>query len=89
MALTKVEKDKIKENFSLHENDSGSVEFQLALLTERIKQITKHLSEFKKDNAGKRGLLMLVAQRRSLLKYLMAKDVDRYKAIVLRLNLKK
>ena len=89
MALTKIEKDKIKKNFSLHENDSGSVEFQLALLTERIKQITQHLSEFKKDNAGKRGLLMLVAQRRSLLKYLMAKDVDRYKAIVLRLNLKK
>ena len=89
MALSKSEKDRIKKEFGLSAEDSGSTELQLAMLTERIRQITGHLAEFKQDNAGKRGLLKLVAQRRTLLKYLTKKDPSRYKEIIKRLGLKK
>lgn len=89
MALSKVEKDTIKKAFALNSEDTGSSELQIALLTERIKQITGHLAQFKQDSAGKRGLLKLVAKRRSLLQYLAKKDANRYKEIIKRLDLKK
>jgi len=89
MALSKSEKDSIKKEFGLGAEDSGSTEVQVALLTERIRQVTEHLSKFKQDNAGKRGLLKMVAQRRTLLKYLTKKDPSRYKEIIKRLGLKK
>lgn len=89
MALTKTEKDRIKQDFGANPTDTGSTELQIAMLTERITQITAHLALFKQDNAGKRGLLTLVARRRSLLKYLAKKDTERYKNILSRLNLKR
>jgi small subunit ribosomal protein S15 len=89
MALKKVEKDRIKQDFAENSNDTGSTELQIAMLTERITQITAHLALFKQDNAGKRGLLTLVSRRRALLKYLAKKDAERYKNILSRLNLKR
>ena len=89
MALSKDEKDRIKKEFAINPEDTGSTELQIAMLTVRIKQITGHLSQFKHDFAGKRGLLKLVAQRRTLLKYLTKKDPKRYKEIIKRLGLKK
>lgn len=89
MALTKSEKERIKQEFALNPEDTGSAELQIALLTERITQITTHLGQFKQDNAGKRGLLKLVARRRALLKYLSKKDVEQYKNIINRLALKR
>lgn len=89
MSLSKREKEQIQKEFARKPEDTGSTEVQVAMLTERINQITKHLSEFKQDKAGKRGLLKLVAQRRSLLQYLAKKDASRYKELIQRLGLKK
>ena len=72
-----------------HEGDTGSPEVQIALLTERIAHLTEHLKVHKKDNHSRRGLLMMVGQRRSLLKYLEGIDVERYRAIVEKLGLRK
>jgi len=89
MALSKIEKDQIKKEFAASPNDTGSTELQIAMLTKRIAQITEHLSQFKQDSAGRRGLLKLVAQRRTLLKYLAKKDPNRYKELIQRLGLKR
>jgi len=89
MSLSKNEKNKIKKEFALSPEDTGSTELQIAMLTRRIVQITDHLSQFKQDAAGKRGLLKLVAQRRTLLRYLAKKDSNRYKEIIKRLGLKR
>ncbi len=73
----------------LHESDTGSPEVQIALLTERIKHLTEHLRYHKKDHHSRRGLLMLVARRRRLLDYVRANDVERYRAIIARLGLRR
>ncbi len=76
-------------NFQLHGNDTGSADVQIALLTERISHLTEHLKTHKKDHSSRRGLLQLVARRRSLLDYLKATAVERYQALIEKLNLRK
>ena len=75
--------------YAVHDGDTGSPEVQIALLTERIKALTDHLSTFPKDNHSRRGLLKLVGQRRRLLAYLLKKDNARYRAVIGRLGLRR
>ncbi|WP_369688869.1 30S ribosomal protein S15 [Carboxydothermus pertinax] len=75
--------------YQLHEKDTGSPEVQIAILTERIMQLTEHLKVHKKDFHSRRGLLKMVGQRRALLNYLKRKDFERYRAIVEKLGLRK
>jgi small subunit ribosomal protein S15 len=82
-------KTTIKEDYRLHERDTGSVEVQAALLTERIKQLTEHLREHGKDHSSRRGLIMLVNKRRRLLDYLNRKDNSRYRELIERLGLRR
>lgn len=89
MSLNKEKKNKIIKDFKLTENDTGSPEVQIALLTERITMITEHLQEHKKDIHSRKGLIQLVSKRRRLLDYLMKKDFERYKKILKELNLRR
>jgi small subunit ribosomal protein S15 len=73
----------------LHDSDTGSPEVQIAILTERINQLTDHLKSHKKDHHSRRGLLMLVGRRRRLLDYVRAKDVERYRTIIAKLGLRR
>jgi small subunit ribosomal protein S15 len=73
----------------LHETDTGSTEVQVALLTARINHLTEHLKVHKKDHHSRRGLLMLVGQRRRLLDYLRSNDVERYRALIAKLGLRR
>ena len=82
-------KQEIIEKFALHEGDTGSPEVQIALLTERINHLNEHLKLHKKDHHTRRGLLKMVGQRRGLLNYLKEKDIERYRAILASLNLRK
>ncbi|MBQ2661620.1 MAG: 30S ribosomal protein S15 [Clostridia bacterium] len=82
-------KQEIIERFKLHEGDTGSPEVQVALLTERINHLNEHLKLNKKDHHSRRGLLKMVGKRRGLLNYLKEKDIERYRAIVAALNLRK
>jgi small subunit ribosomal protein S15 len=82
-------KTEIIEKFRKHESDTGSPEVQVALLTERINQLTQHFTVHKKDHHSRRGLLKLVGQRRRLLDYLRAKDINRYRNIIKELGLRK
>lgn len=75
--------------FQLHEKDTGSADVQVALLTRRIAQLTDHLKTHAKDHSSRRGLLKMVAQRRSLLDYLSKSKSDRYKSVIDKLNLRK
>ncbi len=84
----KVTSENVK-GLQLHDKDTGSADVQIALLTERIAHLTEHLKSHVKDHASRRGLLMLVARRRSLLDYLARTANDRYKAILAKLNLRK
>jgi len=84
----KVTSESVK-GLQLHDKDTGSADVQIALLTERIAHLTEHLKSHVKDHASRRGLLMLVARRRSLLDYLQRTANDRYKAILAKLNLRK
>lgn len=84
-----VKKQEIIAKFQQHEGDTGSPEVQIALLTERIVHLTEHLKTHKKDFHSRRGLLMLVGQRRNMLNYLKSKDVDRYRKIVTDLGLRR
>ena len=77
------------EGFRLHERDTGSADVQIALLTERINQLTEHLQKNKKDHSSRRGLLMMVGQRRRLLDYLHNTDVTRYQSITKKLKLRR
>ena len=76
-------------SYRLHETDTGSPEVQIALLTERINHLTEHLKSHKKDHHGRRGLLMLVGRRRRLLDYVKKNDVERYRALIARLGLRR
>jgi small subunit ribosomal protein S15 len=89
MALNVEQKQEIIEKYKLHEHDSGSAEVQIALLTERIRQLTEHFQVHKKDHASRRGLLKLVGRRRKLLDYLKNKKVENYRAMLKQLNLRK
>ncbi len=89
MALSMEDKKKIIEEFKLHDKDTGSPEVQVALLTARIKYLTEHFKVHKHDFHSRNGLLKLVGQRRRLLNYLRKKDVNRYKELIKRLNLRK
>ena len=73
----------------VHENDTGSPEVQIALLTDRVNQLTEHLKVHKKDHHSRRGLLMLVGRRRRLLDYLRRNDVERYRALIAKLGLRR
>jgi small subunit ribosomal protein S15 len=75
--------------YRLHDTDTGSPEVQIALLTERINHLTEHLKSHKKDHHSRRGLLMLVGRRRRLLDYVRANDVERYRALIARLGLRR
>jgi len=89
MVLAKEKKQAIVENFHRHDKDTGSAEVQIALLSARIEYLTEHFKQHKKDNHSRRGLLKLVGQRRRLLNYLKAKDVERYKTIISQLGIRK
>ena len=87
--LTRESKRQIIDKFRLHDNDSGSPEVQIALLTEKIKYLTEHFRVHKKDHHSRRGLLKMVGQRRRLLDYLKTSQIDRYRSIVKELGLRK
>jgi len=88
-STTQPNKQQIVKDYRLHEQDTGSPEVQIALLTERILYLTEHMKVHKKDHASRRGLLKLVANRSSLLRYLAKKNVERYRDIIQRLKLRK
>ena len=89
MALTKERKAELVKKFGKDANDTGSIEVQIAILTEEINSLTSHFKEHKHDNHSKRGLLHKVGQRKSLLNYLIKNDVTRYRKVVKELGLRK
>lgn len=89
MALSPERKEELIKSFQIHDNDTGSPEVQIAILTERINYLNEHLKANKKDHHSRRGLLKMVGQRRSLLDYLKDKDFDRYRNILTRLGLRR
>ncbi|SHE30532.1 30S ribosomal protein S15 [Alkalibacter saccharofermentans] len=89
MGLEKQTKAEIIEKFKKSENDTGSTEVQIALLTQRINELTGHFKVHKKDHHSRRGLLKMVGQRRGLLNYLKSKDIAKYRELLEQLNLRK
>ena len=89
MALAKLRKEELVKEFGRGNNDTGSVEVQVAILTEEIKELTEHLKEHKHDFHSKRGLLQKVGKRKSLLEYLKKTDVVRYRKLIEKLGLRK
>lgn len=89
MVMTVDDKAKVIEEFATHEGDTGSPEVQIALLSKRIEYLTAHFKTHKQDFHSRQGLLKLVGQRRKLLNYLKKKDIQRYREILQRLNLRK
>ncbi len=87
--MLKDQKTSIIEANRIHETDTGSPEVQIAILTERINQLTEHLRTHKHDNHSRRGLLKMVGKRRNLLDYLAKKDINRYRACIAKLGLRK
>lgn len=87
--MEKAKKDEIIAKFARHEGDTGSAEVQIALLTERINHLNEHLEKNHNDNHSRRGLMKMVGERRSLLKYLQGIDIERYRKIIADLNLRK
>lgn len=87
--LSKEQKQEIVAKFGKHEGDTGTPEVQIALMTQRIKDLTGHVQIHKKDHHNRRGLLKLVGQRSRLLRYLIKTDVDRYRAVIAALGLRK
>ena len=89
MSLTQEKKQELIQKFGRSEGDTGSAEVQIALLTERINELTEHLRSHSKDHHSRRGLLMLVGKRRRLLRYLESADLDRYRTVVGELGLRR
>lgn len=89
MSVTADKKQEIISSNKTHATDTGSPEVQVAILTERIKNLTEHFKTHKKDHHSRRGLLMLVGQRKSMLNYLKKKDINRYRALIEKLGLRK
>ena len=87
--MLKEEKSALIKEYAKHEEDTGSPEVQIALLTKRINDLTDHLKIHKKDHHSRRGLLKMVGQRRNLLNYLMKTDIERYRSIIARLGIRK
>ena len=87
--MLKEEKNAIIKEYAHHEGDTGSPEEQIALLTKRINDLTEHLKTHKKDHHSRRGLLKMVGQRRNLLNYLTMVDIERYRAIIAKLGIRK
>ena len=87
--MTQAEKTEIMAKYATHEGDTGSPEVQIAVLTKRINDLTEHLKIHKKDHHSRRGLHKMVGRRRNLLAYLQKNDIDRYRAIVEKLGLRK
>ncbi len=87
--IAKEKKQNVIDEYRINDKDTGSPEVQIAILTSRINELTEHLKTHRKDHASRRGLLKMVATRASLLKYLSKKDVERYRAIIGRLGLRK
>ena len=87
--MNKNKKALIKKKFARHEGDTGSPEVQVALLTARINHLNEHLKLNKKDHHSRRGLLLMVGQRRGLLDYLMRTDIERYRSLIAELELRK
>jgi len=89
MSITAEEKARLMKEYATKEGDTGSPEVQVAILTSRITTLTEHFKVHKKDNHGRRGLLMMVAQRRKLLDYLKGKDEGRYQDLIKRLGIRR
>ncbi|MBC7910059.1 MAG: 30S ribosomal protein S15 [Pyrinomonadaceae bacterium] len=89
MPLARETKEKIVTEYRTHDADTGSPQVQIALLSQRINELTEHFKTHKKDNHSRRGLLKMVSQRRSLLDYLKRKDIERYHEVVIRLGLRR
>jgi small subunit ribosomal protein S15 len=89
MSLTQEKKQELIQKFGRSDGDTGSTEVQIALLTERINELTEHLRSHSKDHHSRRGLLMLVGKRRRLLRYLESSDLDRYRQVVADLGLRR
>jgi small subunit ribosomal protein S15 len=87
--LAREQKQSIIDTYRTHDSDTGSPEVQIAILSERIGQLTEHFKTHKKDHASRRGLLMMVSRRRSLLDYLKKYDTDRYKTVIQKLGIRK
>ena len=87
--ILKEEKNKIITEYATHEGDTGSPEVQIAVLTKRIADLTEHLKVHKKDNHSRRGLYKMIGKRRSLLDYLMKKDIERYRTLIAKLGIRK
>ena len=87
--ITKEQKQELIEKYKTHEGDTGSPEVQIAILTHRINTLTEHLKVNKKDHHSRRGLLMMVGRRRNLLAYLQKVDIERYRALIAKLGLRK
>ena len=87
--MTQAEKQAIMAEYAAHEGDTGSPEVQIAVLTKRINDLTEHLKVNKKDHHSRRGLLKMVGHRRNLLNYLQKTDIERYRAIIAKLNIRK
>jgi small subunit ribosomal protein S15 len=89
MAVTVARKQELVKQFQTNPKDTGSVEVQVSILTERIKNMTEHFLTHKKDTTSRRGLLVMVGKRSGLLKYLKRRDFDRYKALISKLGIRK
>ena len=89
MSITKERKQEVRESHARHTSDTGSTEVQVAVLTERIGNLTTHLQAHRKDHHTRRGLLKLVGRRRRLLQYLERKDVEKYRALIQELGLRR
>ena len=89
MPLARETKEQVISEYAVKDGDTGSAEVQIALLTERIRELNEHLRSFPKDNQSRRGLLKLVGQRRRLLAYLVKRDNARYRAVIARLGLRR
>jgi small subunit ribosomal protein S15 len=87
--ISKEKKQEIISTYKINDTDTGSADVQIAILTERINQLTAHLQTHIKDHHSRRGLLKMVGQRRRLLNYLMKKDIEKYRDLVSKLNLRK
>ncbi|MDS9470628.1 30S ribosomal protein S15 [Sporosarcina pasteurii] len=89
MAITQERKNELIQEFKTHENDTGSADIQIAILTEEINNLNRHLSTHKKDHHSRRGLMKMVGTRRKLLKYLRNNEVERYRNLIAKLGLRR
>ena len=89
MSVTDLRKQELIQEYKVHDNDTGSPEVQVAVLTERINNLTEHFKTHDKDHHGRRGLLKMVSKRKALLGYLQKNEIERYRAIIKRLGLRR